>query len=301
MPPRRSKRAYRYLGLLALAIGLLVSGCGQQYVLLHPAGPVASSELGLIYLSGAAMVFMILLVWVLFAIVLVRFRDKPGNKAPYRPTWDHNRKLEVFWIILSFIIVLVISVPTVQKTYALDKIPASKDPVVIDVTSLQYKWLFEYPQQHIATVNYIDIPSGVPVLFELTADSPMNTFWVPQLGGMEYTMPDEVLPLWLEASKPGVYWGRSGQFSGRGFVHMTFNVHAMPMSRFHSWVSRVRQQNHPLTKAAYDRLVSQHIWVSPATYSNYPASTFPQTTHHFTMHGSMYIPMKGMFMNMSSH
>ncbi|PSR25815.1 MAG: cytochrome ubiquinol oxidase subunit II [Sulfobacillus thermosulfidooxidans] len=300
MAPKRSKRAFRYLSLMALAVGLLVSGCGQQYVLLHPAGPVAASELGLIYISGAAMLFMVLLVWVLFAIVIVRFRDKPGNKAPYRPLWDHNRKLELFWLALSFIIVIIISVPTVQKTYALDKIPSGTDPIVIDVTSLDYKWLFEYPQQHIATVNYIDIPSGVPVLFELTANSPMNTFWVPQLGGMEYTMPGEVLPLWLEASHPGVYWGRSGQFSGTGFVHMTFNVKAVPMAQFQQWVQTVRQTASPMTLADYHQLL-QHNWVSPRSYSSYPASTFPNTTHGFTLEGGMYMQMKNMYMNMPSN
>ncbi|MCL4494500.1 MAG: cytochrome c oxidase subunit II [Firmicutes bacterium] len=300
MTPKRPKRAYRYILFMSLGIGLLVTGCGQQYVLLHPAGPVAHSELGLIYLSGALMLFIILLVWVLLAIVLVRFRDKPGNKAPYRPLWEHNRKLELFWLGLSLAIVIVISIPTVQKTYALDKLPPAKDPVVIDVTAIQYKWLFEYPQQHIATVNYVNIPSGVPVLFELTAEAPMNTFWVPRLGGMEYTMPGEVLPLWLEASKSGLYPGRSGQFSGRGFVHMTFNVRAVPMNQFRNWVTRVQKQNHPLTLSDYNRLVDRHIWVSPATYSSYPISTFPKTTHGFTLHGNMYTQMKNMFMNMPS-
>ena len=300
MTPKHPKHSYRYRLLILLGIGLLATGCGKQYVLLHPAGPVAKSELGLIYLSGGAMIFVILLVLVLFTIVLVRFRDKPGNKAPYHPLWDHNRKLELFWVGLSLIIVIVISIPTVQKTYALDKLPPAKDPVIIDVTAIQYKWLFEYPQQHIATVNYINIPSGVPVLFKLTAQAPMNTFWVPRLGGMEYTMPGEVLPLWLEAHKPGIYPGRSGQFSGRGFVHMTFNVRAIPMNRFHSWVNQVQKENHPLTMSDYNRLVDRHIWVSPATYSGFPVSTFPTTDHGFTLHGNMFIQMKHMFMNMPS-
>ena len=289
MTPKRPRRSSRYLLLATMGIGLLVTGCGQQYVLLHPAGPVAKSELGLIYLTGALMIVMILLVWILLAIVLVRFRDRPGNKAPYRPLWDHSRKLELFWVGLSLVVVIVISIPTVQKTYALDKLPKAKDPVVIDVTAIQYKWLFEYPQQHIATVNYINIPSGVPVEFELTADAPMNTFWVPRLGGMEYTMPNRVLPLWLEADKPGVYWGHSGQFSGLEFEKMFFDVKAVSPAAFNKWLTQTHRTAPAMTMQDYHALLKFNT-VGYQTYGNYPADTFPSVMSGYTLNGSgMYL------------
>ncbi len=287
---KRSKRALRFL-LMSLGIGLSVSGCGKDFVLLHPAGPVAASELNLIEITIAVMGVIVLLVWVLFGIALVRFRDTPNNKAPYRPNWDHNRKLELSVIVVSVIAGIIIAVPTWNKTFALAKLPPGKAPIVIDVTSLDWKWLFEYPGQHIATVNDIDVPVGVPVLFELTADSPMNTFWVPQLGGMEYAMPSEVLPLWLEASKPGVYWGRSGNFDGSGFVHMTFNVHAVSTPQFNAWVANIKSTKPALTMNDYRGLLKFN-WVSPSFYSSYPAATFPAETHGFTLDGGMYMEMQ---------
>ncbi|AUW94913.1 cytochrome c oxidase subunit II [Sulfobacillus sp. hq2] len=290
MSLKRSKRAIRFT-VLALAIGLSVSGCGNDFVILHPAGPVAASELNLIEITAATMIVIILLVWVLFGIALVRFREKPGNQAPYRPLWDHNRALELGVIAVSVVAATIIAIPTWNKTFALDRIPAGKTPIVIDVTSLDWKWLFEYPGQHIATVNYIDVPTNRPVLFELTANSPMNTFWVPQLGGMEYTMPSEVLPLWLEASKPGLYWGRSGNFSGSGFVHMTFDVHAVSQAAFDTWVHTVRTTKPPMTMADYRQLLKFN-WIAPRYYSAYPAATFPAETHGFTLEGGMYMEMQ---------
>ncbi|MDA8194417.1 MAG: cytochrome c oxidase subunit II [Thermaerobacter sp.] len=290
MPKRHSPRGrHRYWLTLAIALGLTVSGCGQQYVVLHPKGPVATSELNLLILASVAMALVIIPVWMLFAYTLVRFRDNPRHEGVFVPKWQSSRLLEILLFVVPLIIVAVIAVPTVQKTYALDRLPPKKDPVVINVTSLDWKWLFQYPGQHIATVNYIEIPAGKPVLFELTADSPMNTFWIPQLGGMEYTMPGEVLPLWLEANKPGVYMGRSGQFSGTGFVHMVFSVKAVSSAAFNSWVQQVKTTAPGMSLATYHSIVKIGT-MGHESFSSYPAGIFPTTTHGFTLTGSS--PMK---------
>lgn len=305
MPKRRRGWPYRYVVPLAMVVGLLVSGCGQQYVLLHPAGPVAQSELHLLIVASLAMLVVIVPVFVLLAITVIRFRDKPGNKAPYWPNWHGNKKLEIIWWIIPVVLLTVIAVPTVGQTFALSKLPKAKDPVIIDVTSLTWKWLFQYPGQHVATVNYAVIPAGQPVLFELTADSPMNTFWVPQLGGMEYTMPNEVLPLWLEAYKPGVYWGHSGNFSGEGFEKMFFNVKSVTPEAFQQWVKKVHQTAKPMTMTNYHNLLAFNT-VGVQTYSNYPSDTFPAEANGFTLngegmymimhdqHGITYMPMSDM-------
>lgn len=286
----RTRRAYRYLALMAVAVGVMVSGCGQQYVLLKPAGPVAKSELHLMVLTSIAMAVVILLVFVLFGIAVWRFRDTPGNRAPYLPDWHGHKGLEILWWIIPVILLTVIAIPTVKQTYALSTLPKAKDPVIIDVTSLTWKWLFEYPGQHIATVNYLEIPTGKPVLFELTANSPMNTFWVPQLGGMEYTMPNRVLPLWLEASKPGVYWGRSGQFSGREFEKMSFYVKAVPPAEFAQWAQKVHATAPAMTMQDYHQLLKFNT-VGKETYGSYPAETFPSEANGFTLQGGMYMVM----------
>ncbi len=272
--------------LAGLAVGLLATGCGPQYVVLHPAGPVGRSELNLMVLSAAAMGLVILAVFILFAIVIIRFRERPGNRAPYMPKWEGQPWLERLWFLVPAILLTIIAIPTVQVTFALSHVPRGKDPVVIDVTSLQWKWFFEYPGQHIATVNYLVIPDREPVVFKLTADSPMNTFWVPQLGGMEYTMPGRVLSLWLEASHPGVYWGHSGQFSGLWFEKMFFTVRAVKPAAFNAWVAKARRAR-PLTLADYHRLL-RPTTARVATYGSYPADTFPSVANGFTLQGGMY-------------
>lgn len=296
------KWLWKWLPLSILLTGT-VSGCGNQYVLFHPAGPVAATELHMLLMASLAMLVVIVPVFILFLVTIVRFRDRPGNKAPYWPNWHGNKRMEILWWIIPFVILAVIAVPTVSKTYALTRLPKSKHPLVIDVTSLTWKWMFQYPGQHIATVNYLEIPAGRPVLFELTADSAMNTFWVPRLGGMEYTMPNTVLPLWLEASKPGVYWGHSGQYSGLEFEKMFFNVKAVTPSQFDAWVAHAKTL-HPMTLKNYRSLLKFNT-VGVSTYGGYPAHTFPTIAKRFTLRGGMYttkgaqghityLPMPGM-------
>ncbi len=285
MSKKKQLRWSHRLILLTLITSFLTSGCGQQYTILHPAGPVGQTELNLLVLAAVAMAIVIIPVWILLAIVLVRFRDNPRHKGAFIPKWQESKLLEVLLFAVPLIIVAVIAVPTVQKTYALDVLPKQKDPVIIYVTSLDWKWMFQYPGQHIATVNYIKIPTGVPVLFKLTADSPMNTFWVPKLGGMEYTMPGEVLPLWLQANKTGVYAGRSGQFSGRGFVHMVFKVDAVSSAAFSQWLQHVKTTSPAMSLAKYHSLVHFGT-VGEESFSSYPTGIFPKTSHGFTLTGS---------------
>jgi heme/copper-type cytochrome/quinol oxidase subunit 2 len=240
-------------------------------------------------MAGLAMAILIVIVFALFFYTLARFRDKPGNRAPYTPNWHSHKLLEIVVWVAPAILLTIIAIPTVKTTFALDKLPKSKDPVVIDVTSLTWKWLFEYPQQHIATVNYAVIPANRPVLFELTADSPMNTFWVPRLGGMEYTMPNRVLPLWLEADKAGTYWGHSGQYSGVDFYKMFFNIKAVSVSAFKHWAQVTHATVGPMTMTSYHRLLKFDT-VGTATYGSYPTDTFPSLASGFTLTGSgMYM------------
>jgi cytochrome aa3-600 menaquinol oxidase subunit 2 len=270
----------------------LLAGCGPQYVLLHPAGPVGRRELGLMLLAGVAMAAVIGFVFVLLAIAAIRFRDRDGQRAPYVPDWHESRTLELIWFVIPALLLAVIAVPTIRQTYALSRVPPGSDPLVVDVTSLTWKWLFEYPGQNVATVNYLEIPTGRPILFELTADSPMNTFWVPQLGGMEYTMPGEVLPLWLQADQAGTYWGHSGNFSGLDFEAMFFTVQAVPPAQFDTWVRGVRASTPAMTEQDYQRLLSFGT-AGAQTFSAYPADTFPAAMHGFGLTGGQYVPAEG--------
>ncbi|WKB35702.1 cytochrome ubiquinol oxidase subunit II [Terrilactibacillus sp. S3-3] len=131
------------------------------------------------------------------------------------------------------------------------------------------KWLFRYPDQKIETVNYAVIPEGTPVKFVLHAHDAMNSFWVPELGGQMYTMPDMPMKLWLQADHPGNYLGRSANFSGEGFAGMEFHILAKSRSNFKSWVKDVKATKPALTTAKYKQLLKPNN-VGTMTFSSYP-------------------------------
>lgn len=248
---------------------LSVTGCGQNLLVFHPAGPVAKQELNLIVWSFVLMLLVVLAVFILFFYVMFKYRARPDNEDYEPPEIDGNKKLERIWTIIPIVVVIALAIPTVITTYRLQKPPANapKTPLVINVTSVNWKWIFSYPKQGIETVNYVVIPTGQPVKFEQHAIGPMNSFWVPQLGGMEMDMPGRQLGLWLQANKSGDYLGRSANFSGSGFAHMTFHVVSKPMSQFQQWVTTVKSTDPKLTRAKYKQLL-QPGTVGQETYSS---------------------------------
>lgn len=258
---------------------VLLAGCGPEYVVLHPEGPVAQKELDLIILSTVLIAIVVIPVLAMLFYIVYRYRDKPGNKAPYMPEWSDSKTLEIIWWGIPIIIVAVLGVFTAKTTFALTKPPVQDvKPITIHVTSLNWKWLFQYPDQKIATVNYVEIPAGVPVQFVLTADAPMNSFWIPQLGGQEYSMPGMAMGLWLQANRPGEYFGSGANFTGEGFAHMQFKVIAKPQSEFNQWVDKVKQQSPALTNDGYKKLV-QPDTVEKMEFSSFPAELFEETVN----------------------
>lgn len=275
----------RRLRSLLLVVGLSVfglTGCNSaKYIpVLSPQGPVARSEYYLIIWSFVLMLLVVLGVFVIYFYMLFKYRATPENKDYVPPEIEGNSKWESIWTIIPIIIVVALAIPTVAVTFKLVNPPLAKaaigtgaaKPLVIDVIAEQWKWVFKYPGQNIETVNYVNIPAGEPVDFELTSTGPMNTFWVPALGGMEFAMPNKDLKLWLEASHPGKYWGRSGQYSGRGFSQMTFYVNAKAPADFNSWVKTTQQNAPKLTQKAQDHIQKPGLISKPLTYS----STEPQ-------------------------
>jgi cytochrome o ubiquinol oxidase subunit 2 len=139
-------------------------------------------------------------------------------------------------------------------------------PLEVQVVSLDWKWLFIYPHEGIATVNQLVVPAGVPLHFSLTSASVMNAFFVPQLGSMVATMNGMVTQLHLQADRAGDYYGESTQFSGDGFSDMNFVLHAVPADRFEQWVQTTRQNGTVLDRAAYETLEQESKNVKPYTY-----------------------------------
>ncbi len=264
------------LFIAAASAAILLTGCDERYLVFNPKGPVGRTELQLINLSILLSAIVVIPVLILLAFIIIRYRDKPGNKAPYKPDWEDSKVLEIIWWGIPVIIIAILGTFTVKTTFALTKPPVSDvKPLTIQVTSLDWKWLFEYPEQNIATVNYAKIPTGIPIQFVLTSDAPMNSFWVPQLGGMEYTMPGMAMRLWLQADQPGNYFGSGANFTGEGFAHMRFEVVAEPQEKFNEWVDQVKQTGKPLTRDGYAKLAEPGI-SDQVTYSSYPTELFDE-------------------------
>ncbi|UUZ83418.1 cytochrome c oxidase subunit II [Paenibacillus sp. P26] len=268
--------------LMTVLTAVLLSGRSGSYLVLDPKGPVAETQHRLIIISVILCAIVVIPVLCILVYIVWRYRDKPDNKAPYTPHWDDSKVLEIVWWGIPVIIIGILGFFTARDTYALAKPPVAADtkPITIQVTSLDWKWFFQYPDQKIATVNYVEIPAGVPVQFQLTSDAPMNSFWVPQLGGQEYTMPGMAMQLWPQADHPGEYYGTGANFSGKEFAHMRFQVVAKSQADFNSWVQEVKKSSPALTQAGYDELAKPGT-ADQATYSSYPDGLFDSIVNKY--------------------
>ncbi|WP_419180448.1 ubiquinol oxidase subunit II [Bacillus salipaludis] len=281
----RTWSQYSILGLLGT---WLLAGCDKsKYIVLDPKGPVGQTELDLIVISVILCAIVIIPVMVIFVYIIIRYKDRPGNTAPYQPEWADSKVLEIVWWGIPVVIVAILGIYTAKTAIKVSKPPVTDvKPIVVQVTSLDWKWLFTYPDKKVATVNYAVIPAGVPVQFVLTSDAPMNSFWVPQLGGQEYTMPGMSMGLWLQANKIGEYFGSGANFTGTGFAHMQFRVKAVSQADFNTWAAGLKKNSPVLTNAGYQEL-SQPGNVKELSYSSYPNKLYENivnknggTLHH---------------------
>lgn len=229
---------------------------GHTVSILSPAGTIADQQRSLIEFAAILGLVVIVPVFALTFFIVWRFRD--GNvKARYRPNWDGNTKLEAIWWGIPCAIILVLAVVTWQSSHSLDptrKLQSSTKPMTIQVIALNWKWLFIYPEQNIATVNYVQFPEDTPIHFEITSDGPMNSFWIPQLGGQIYAMAGMQTTLQLMADHPGTYAGSSANLSGKGFAGMKFSAVSSSQADFNQWVQSVWETPNRLTLSELTRL-----------------------------------------------
>lgn len=259
--------------VLFLLMAVMLSGCGEQFIVLDPKGPIGESQKDLIYISTILCAVVIVPVLILTAVIVWRYRDKPGSKASYKPNWEHSTKLEITWWSIPIVIILILAIITVKYTYALEPskpIESEKEAITIQVTSLDWKWLFNYPDEGIATINYIKIPEDVPVKFQLTSDTAMNSFWVPQLGGQVYSMSGMAMTLFLQADEQGSYFGSGANFNGKDFAQMTFKVDAVTEDDYNAWIEEVKAASPALTMEGYEKLTE------PGSSETQLFSSFPE-------------------------
>jgi len=255
------------LVLVAATIPLL-AGCNRG--VLDPVGPVGSAEKQILINSTAIMLAII--IPTMLATIAFAFWFRRGNtKATYRPDWEFSGAIElVVWSVPALTIMLLGGIAWIGSHDLEPSKPlASKiPPLKVDVVSLDWKWLFIYPDQGVATVNQLVVPAGTPVSFRLTSATVWNTFFVPQMGSMIYTMPRMTTRLNLEADRPGVYPGRSAHFSGDGFPGMEFNVQAVSPQQFAAWAQSAHGSPLVLDGRAYSELSKPSSYVKPITFSN---------------------------------
>ena len=248
------KRYPRLLGLLPLFGTLLLGGC--NWTLLDPVGQVGIEERNLII--TATLLMLLVVVPVILMTLIFAWKYRASNKnATYAPKWSHSTKIEVVIWTVPILIIIALGVITYKSTHALDPYrPLESDvkPVTIEVAALDWKWVFIYPEQGIATVNKIVFPANTPVNFRITSDSVMNSFFIPGLGGQIYAMAGMTTKLHLIANKNAEMDGISANYSGAGFTGMKFKAIATSEEDFNAWVAEVKASPKQLDNAEYAAL-----------------------------------------------
>lgn len=257
-----SVKALRNLFVVPLTV--LLASC-HSMVLLHPSGNVARQQSDL--LINSTILIALIIVPVLIAIAVVAYRYRASNrKATYTPEWDHSAQLELLiWAAPLFIIIALgamtwIATHTMDPFRPLTRISATQAvssdvrPLQVDVVSLEWKWLFFYPEYGIATVNQLAAPVNVPIQFNLTSATMMDSFFIPALAGQIYTMPGMQTQLHAVINKPGNYRGFSANFSGHGFTDMRFRFLGMKEADFKQWVQSIKSGGGDLDRQTYQKL-----------------------------------------------
>ena len=256
----------RYGLLVVTPLSLALCGCSEG--VLDPKGPIAAAE-RLIMFNSLGIMLAIVVPTILATLAVAFWFRASNSRAAYLPDFEYSGRLELLvWSIPAMTVLLVGGVAWVGA-HDLDPrkpISSSVTPVTVQVVSLDWKWLFIYPEQGIASVNKLVVPVGTPINFELTSSDVMNSFLVPQLGSQIYTMSGMVTRLHLQADHPGTYAGLSAMFSGDGFSDMRFTVDAITDDRFAHWVSQARETGTALDTQAYADLAKPSKAVAPFTY-----------------------------------
>jgi cytochrome o ubiquinol oxidase subunit II len=254
------------IALIAVIGVALLGGCTEG--VLDPKGPIAAAERQILF-NALGIMLAIVIPTILATLGVAAWFRASNRRARYLPDFEYSGRLEVLvWAIPAMTVILVGGVAWVGA-HDLDPrkpMASTTRPINVQVVSLDWKWLFIYPDEGIATVNQLTIPVGTPVNFELTSSGVMNSFFVPQLGGQIYTMDGMVTHVHLQADRPGTYRGLSAQFSGDGFADMRFNVDAVPAEDFARWVDAARNAGPVLDGPTYADLVKPSSAVAPFTY-----------------------------------
>ena len=251
---------------LVACASLPIAGCNRG--LLDPVGPVGHAE-KLILINSTAIMLAIVIPVILATLAFAWWFRRGNRRATYRPDWEYSGAIElVVWAIPAMTIMLLGGIAWIGSHDLEPSKPLASPvkPLNVEVVSLDWKWLFIYPDQGVATVNQLVVPAGVPVSYRLTSATVWNVFFVPQMGTMIYTMPRMQTRLNLQADRPGIFDGRSAHYSGDGFSGMQFKVHSLPPQQFAAWAQGARGAGPALDGRTYAELSKPSSYVKPMTY-----------------------------------
>jgi cytochrome o ubiquinol oxidase subunit 2 len=249
-------------GLILLSLGLL-GGCDM--VVMDPSGYIAAQQADLIIISTLLMLLIIIPVIILTVVFAWRYRQQ-NTAATYDPDWDHSTRLELVIWGAPLLIIIALGLITWVSTHQLDPyrpleeieagrpIPAGTEPLIVEVVALDWKWLFIYPEQGIATVNQLVTPVDVPIRFHITASTVMNSFYIPALAGQVYSMPGMQTTLNAVLNETGEFEGFSANYSGAGFSDMRFSYQGVTAEDFERWVQATKADKGVLDRAEYRQL-----------------------------------------------
>lgn len=248
---------------------------------LDPHGPVGEAER--VILGDATVIMLAVVIPVIvFTLVFAWWFRASNRRAKYRPDWEYAGRIElIIWAIPALVVLFLGGIAWIGS-HELDPpkpLESSKTALEIEVVSLDWRWLFIYPHERVATVNYLVVPAGVPVHFRLTSTSVMNSFFIPELGSQIYTMAGMTTQLNLQADQPGIYPGISAQFSGPGFSDMRFTLRAETDAGFTGWVAQLREQGGVLDKATLEQLVQPTRGGGELSYGSVPDDPFEMVAH----------------------
>ena len=297
------------LAVSSLALPVLLSGC--DLLVLNPPGMIAAQQAQLIVTATVLMLSIIIPVLLATFYFAWRYRASNSTDADYKPDWDHSTQLELMIWAVPMLIIVTLGAITWINTHLLDPyrplthiskdvpVPAGVKPLEIQVVAMDWKWLFFYPEQGIATVNEMAAPLDRPIRFRITSSNVMNAFYVPALAGMIYAMPGMETTLHGVIGTAGVYDGFSSNFSGAGFSNMRFRFHALDQAGFDEWVGRVRASESGLDRNSYLELEKPSRAVPVQFYSRVDPDLFDAAvnrcvdTRRMCVHEMMQIDAAG--------
>lgn len=284
-----NKKYKAFIGFIILwFIGIVVWYLhAKNFAVLNPRGPVATKQRDLIVTTVLLGLVVVIPVYIMTFAIAWRYRE--GNKrAKYSPELTGNAFAETLWWGIPTAIILVLSIITWNSSHSLDPhkpLGLTAKPIPVEVVALDWKWLFIYPVQGVASVNEVEFPVGTPVDFYITADAPMNSLWIPQLGSQIYAMPGMMTQLHLVADRLGSYSGSSANISGEGFSGMRFSANAVTQTEFNNWLEIAHSSASGLDMNSYLQLAKPSQYNPVTLYASVKPDLFSKVLLKYMVPG----------------